>query len=272
MTVSETKSRKAVEKLAIRLERLQVEWVPVEAIQPNSFNANRQSEHDFELLLKSIQEDGFTQPILAQRDSKDIIDGEHRWRAARHLGMSEIPVVFTSMDETQMRVATLRHNRARGSEDIELTAAILRDLEKLGTIDWAQDSLMLDDIEIQRLLEDVSAPEALASEEFSQAWVPEGTHHASEDQQGDFGRTIGGAKTIEGITESAADRQRVAEQALAVAKTDEERQAAMRDRDIHRVALTFAGDEASIVREALGDRPADELLRMCREKLGIAVT
>lgn len=278
---AQRKGQKAIEQVSNALERLTIEYVPIESVFENDYNPNRQSDHDFDLLKKSMLMDGFTQPILVLRDTRRIVDGAHRWRAAGELNAEaiaagrpapylQVPVVLVDMTPEQARISTLRHNRARGSEDIELTAQLLRDLEKLGAIDWAQDELLLDDIELQRMLEDVAAPDALAAEEFSKAWVPEGTHHADSDQQGDQGRTIGGAPAIEGITESAAARQRTAEKALAEAKTDEERQSAMRDRDIHRVALTFAGDEAAIVRQALGERPADKLLEMCRKELGMS--
>ena len=49
---------------------------------------------------------------------------------------------------------------------------VMRDLEKLGALDWAQDTLMLSDVEVNRLLEDVPAPESLKNEEFSTAWTP----------------------------------------------------------------------------------------------------
>lgn len=263
----ERKGRKAIEKANVVLEHLAVKYVPIESIRENEWNPNRQSDHDFQLLLKSITENGFTQPIVVQQGEDRIVDGAHRWRAAKQLGFKEIPVVYVDWTEAQQKLATLTHNRARGSEDIELVAAMLRDIEKIGAIDWAKDSLMLSQVELDRLLEDVSAPEALAAPEYSTAWVPEGTHHATEAGNE---RAIGGAQAIEGITASASDRQRAAEKALVAAKSEEERQAVMRDRDIHRVALTFDGAEAAIVREALGDRPAEELLRMCRQKLGIA--
>ena len=40
----------------------------------------------------------------------------------------EVPVVFVDMTREQMRVSTLRHNRARGSEDIDKSADVLKDL------------------------------------------------------------------------------------------------------------------------------------------------
>ena len=129
------KGKRTVDKKNKSLETLNVEYVNVNDIHPNEWNPNRQSDHDFELLLKSMSEDGFTQPVVCIRTEDGrvkIVDGEHRWRAAHTLKFEEIPVVITPMTEEQAKIATLRHNRARGSEDIDLTAELLRDLEKMG--------------------------------------------------------------------------------------------------------------------------------------------
>lgn len=271
------KTHKAVGEFAEsnRLDKIALQYVQHSELRANDWNPNRQSDHDFDLLLASMRTDGFTVPIIALKDKNIIVDGEHRWRASRRLNEEaraaglpepylEVPVVFVDMPESQAKVATLRHNRARGSEDIELAAQLLRDLEADGALDWAKNELLMDDVEVQRMLSDVAAPEALASEEFSTAWIPQGTKVTGEASHEGY---IGGANATEGATEMAADRLRRSEQAIAAAKTDEERQAAIKDRDVHRVALTFAGDEAAIVRKALGDRPADKLLDMCRKEL-----
>ena len=167
------KGKKEIDKKNVSLKELAIEYVSVDSIKPNNYNPNRQSEHDFELLLKSMEEDGFTQPIIVQQSTKMIVDGEHRWRAATVLGYTEIPVVFVEMTPEQMRIATLRHNRARGSEDLELSVQVLRDLQELGALDWAQDSLMLSDDEINRLLDDIPVPEALANDHII-SWSNEG--------------------------------------------------------------------------------------------------
>ena len=153
------KGRKEIAKRTNALERLVIEYVSVASIRPNSYNPNQQSDHEFELLVRSIDEDGFTQPIVCQQATREFVDGEHRWTAAivhhylRKNGLEisttncreardrrfevldaslEIPVVFVDMSVEQMRIATLRHNKARGSHDIELEAAVLRDLQQLG--------------------------------------------------------------------------------------------------------------------------------------------
>lgn len=288
------KGRAAVEKKATKLEKLTVEYVGLASIKPNSYNPNSQSAHDFELLIRSMDEDGFTQPVIVHRESREIVDGEHRWTAAlvcaelRRRGLMgpkrspapdeiaavradraaalaqpgvgevEIPAVFVDMTPEQMRIATLRHNRARGSEDVELGAQVLRDLRELGALDWAQDSLMLDDVELQRLIDDVQAPAGLAAEEFSPAWEPaSAAQAASEVEAGHGPRTVSN-------TVAAADALRRQHEAIARAATEADRATAMRESAVCKIVLVYAGEEGELVRRALGDRPADTVLGWCR--------
>jgi ParB/RepB/Spo0J family partition protein len=134
------------------LERLSVEWVPIDSIKPNKYNPNRQDKEVFDLLKKSIQQDGFTQPVIVRRDTNEIVDGEHRWRALKELDQSEVPVVFVDMSDEQMRVATLRHNRARGEEDFESVVKIINEIQEMGALEWAQDSLLMSEEDINEML------------------------------------------------------------------------------------------------------------------------
>lgn len=272
-----TKGRAAVEKKAQALETLAIEYVDVSDIRANAYNPNRQSEHDFRLLLKSIEEDGFTQPVVAvkitdehltedptlnehgfQPGDKVIVDGEHRWRAAAQLGYKQIPLVFVPMSLAQARIATLRHNRARGSEDYELAAQVLKDLQSIGELDWAQDSLDLSDEEVNRLIEDVPAPEALAAEDYGDAWDPVKQGADSETQLSDRQSSA---------TPAAVEAQRKAEEAMANARTQEERDAVKRDMKVYRFALTYDGDEAAAVRAVISASPAQAVLDLCNAEL-----
>lgn len=266
-----TKARKVKGKAIIdkknnTLEKLKIQYVKIDRITPNTWNPNRQSEHDFELLCKSMEEDGFTQPIICHKDSGVIVDGEHRWRAAVTLGYKEIPVVYVDMPIEQMKISTIRHNRARGSHDIELEAEILRDLQKLGALDWAKDSLILDDAELNALLNDIEAPEAMASEEYSEAWEPEKfgddakiVQNLRESAEGDTLSTT--------YTQEAVMAQRNRERLLKEAKTDEEKQKIKAEVKLYRLSLVFSGEEAEDVKTALGDSPATKILELCRTYL-----
>lgn len=262
------KGKAEVEKKNKVLKALNVQYITHDKIVPNTYNPNRQSDDEFELLKRSMTEDGFTQPIVCvehedQKGMFRIVDGEHRWRCSKELGYKEIPIVVTPMTLEQARIATLRHNRARGSEDIELTANVLRDLESVGALDWAQDSLMMDDLELQRMLEDIPAPEAMASEEWSTAWVPSDNDTSEDGVEGVEHKTNDGTM-VKSLTVEALNRQREVEKIVANAKTEEERKMAVQEANFYRLNLVFSGDEADTVKNALGKNPAETLLAMCK--------
>jgi len=272
-----TKGKAQVEKLNKRLERLEVTYVPIGALKPNPWNPNRQTDHEQELLRRSMDEDGFTQPVLcAHLTAEDladpkleglpyevgdlmIVDGEHRWRTGAALGYQEIPAVVYPGSVVQARISTMRHNKARGTHDLDLEADLLRDLRELGALDWAQDSLMLDDVEITRLLDDVHAPAALAGEEYAEAWVP-GTSVNSEETSGErFGAPMQVA-----LTPAAIEAKRAAEQAAMQAKTEEEKATIRREVALYRVNITFSAEEGVLVKRVLGDNPGERILELCR--------
>ncbi len=236
------KGRAAVEKQNETLERLVIEYVPVDNIKPNGYNPNRQNEHEFTLLKASIKEDGFTQP--------------------------EIPVVRVPMEAAQARIATLRHNRARGSEDVELAADVLRDLEKLGALEWAADSLDISDAELERLMADLTSPEELAAETFTEAWAPGGK---SGQQGADADATTSeaaGGELVASATPQAAQTARERRERMEAARNDEERAIVARETaNVFRLHLSFAGEEAELVRGALGAEPAATILAWCRERV-----
>jgi hypothetical protein len=286
------RGRAVVEEKARRLQQLRVEYVPAGSVTPNLYNPNRQSDFDFELLLRSMDSDGFTQPVIVQEDSKHIVDGEHRWTGwivlnalyaagkvlddvtrdemrdmrERRLdllnGMPEleIPVVLTDMTEAQRRISTLRHNRARGSEDVELSAQVLRDLRELGSLDMAAAELLLDDTELQILLEQVPTPEAYAADAFSESWDP--AHEGDVSREGEHQTSQGQSNTS--TSQRAVEVARARERSLAVANTEEERAAARRDNNVYRLICVFSNEEAESVRGFMGPRPADRIVAMVR--------
>ncbi len=271
-----SKGKRAVKKNTSALRTLKVDYTTMDTIEPNEWNPNRQSDHDFELLTRSIEEDGFTQPIVVVNNESNpnykykIVDGEHRWRAASAMGFDEIPIVVVPMTEAQAKIATFRHNRARGSEDYELASSLMKDLESMGALDWAQDSLMLDQTEIDRMLEDAPVPDVLGDEEWTEAWEPAsaGETEDGEIQESVETKVIEGSsqgKVITASTASAIQAQRDLEKRKAEATTAQERQMIQKDNDIFKIYLSFTGEEAVLVKEVLGDRAAEKLVELCRE-------
>ena len=136
--------------------------VPIEKIIPNSYNPNAVAPPEMRLLYDSIKEDGYTMPIvcyyLKEKDNYVIVDGFHRYRIMmehkdiykRENGM--LPVTVIDKPLSNRMASTIRHNRARGSHDVDLMSNIVKELHKLGRSDaWISKHMGMSRDEILRL-------------------------------------------------------------------------------------------------------------------------
>lgn len=248
---------KKPQKNNVVLETLSVIYLDTDTIRPNDYNPNRQSAHDFELLCKSIREDGMTQPIIVHKESMEVVDGEHRWRACRALGYEQVPVVLVSMTAEQRRIATLRHNRARGSEDAALAADVLKGLADMGAIDWAADSLQLDPIDVKRLLEDCGSPEL---PQLSPEDVPLGL-------LGPSGKGLSASDKSTPTLDLSSDYLRARQKLADTERKQQEREMREQDLKTYKLVLFYTGEEAKIIRQVLVSKAAtaETILTLCRK-------
>ena len=116
--------------------------VPVERIRANEYNPNSVAPPEMKLLYKSILEDGYTMPIVCyyipEENVYEIVDGFHRWMIMlKHKDIYErehgmIPVTVIDKDISNRMASTIRHNRARGTHDVELMKNIVAELVEAG--------------------------------------------------------------------------------------------------------------------------------------------
>lgn len=112
--------------------RVNIQEVELKNILPNPWNPNKQSDFIFEKERRSIREHGFIDPILVrERAGKfEIIDGEHRFRAAKIEGFEKIPVNnLGNVSDAAAKQLTIIMNETRGVADNELLSKLLKDLE-----------------------------------------------------------------------------------------------------------------------------------------------
>jgi ParB-like chromosome segregation protein Spo0J len=156
--------------------------VPVEKIQANSYNPNAVAPPEMKLLYMSIKKDGYTMPIvcyyLADIDKYEIVDGFHRYTIMlKHKDIydreeGKIPVVVIEKDISNRIASTIRHNRARGSHNIELMSNIVAELTKSGMSDnWIIKNIGMDLNEILRLKQITGLAELFQDREFSSGLV-----------------------------------------------------------------------------------------------------
>ena len=157
--------------------------VPFEKIKPNDYNPNKMAPPEMRLLYDSIREDGYTMPIVCYYDKEEdtyvIVDGFHRYRVMRDYpdiyqregGM--LPVSVIDKPLSNRMASTIRHNRARGSHDVDLMSNIIRDLHDIGRSDaWISKHLGMDKDEILRLKQITGLAALFRDVRFGQAWRP----------------------------------------------------------------------------------------------------
>lgn len=157
--------------------------VPIEKIKANNYNPNSIAPPEMKLLYESIKADGYTMPIVCYyvkaQDVYIIVDGFHRYRIMlEHSDIYEreggrLPVSIIDKPIDQRMASTIRHNRARGSHDVELMSNIVKELHELGRSDaWISKHLGMDKDEILRLKQITGLAALFKDVQFGKAWKP----------------------------------------------------------------------------------------------------
>lgn len=90
--------------------------VPVGSLTPNPHQPRmNMPQAELDQLATSIRTSGMIQPVIVRRNGSklEIVAGERRWRAAKLIGMSTIPVVIRSASDEQMLEWALVENIQR---------------------------------------------------------------------------------------------------------------------------------------------------------------
>lgn len=156
-------------------------WRDRDTLKPNNYNPNKVAPPELKLLKISILEDGWTQPIVINPDLT-IVDGFHRWTVSGHkeiyqLTDGKVPTVMIKpKDQNQQQMATIRHNRARGTHGVLEMSNIVTDMVKDGlTGEEIMSRLMMEKEEVVRLLFRAGIPKSdvFKDKDFSKSWTPE---------------------------------------------------------------------------------------------------
>jgi len=155
--------------------------VPIEKIRANSWNPNSVASPEMKLLYDSIKEDGYTTPIVcyydAENDVYEIVDGFHRYTVIlKHKDIYErengcLPVSVIDKEIGDRMASTIRHNRARGTHNIDLMSNIVAELVEMGKSDgWIAKHLGMDVDELLRLKQITGLAELFKDREYSKSW------------------------------------------------------------------------------------------------------
>lgn len=111
-------------------------YVGINDIKPNSTQPRKTfDEEKLEELAASIERHGLIQPIVLRASGKgyEIVAGERRWRAARLVGLKEVPCIVKELtDEENMLLAIIENMQREDLNPIEEAEGIRQMIETYG--------------------------------------------------------------------------------------------------------------------------------------------
>ncbi|MGN6107695.1 MAG: ParB N-terminal domain-containing protein [Kofleriaceae bacterium] len=163
-------------------------WVRSDEVTANDYNPNSVAPPEMDLLRRSIEADGYTQPIVTcpivdeGAEVNVVADGFHRNRVGKEVPEIRarvhgyLPIVRVRSERRERHdliATTIRHNRARGKHGVHAMSAIVADLHRLG---WKDEQIMaelgMERDEVLRLKQVTGLAALFADREFSKAWEP----------------------------------------------------------------------------------------------------
>lgn len=171
-----------------------VKGVPIEKVRANDYNPNSVAPPEMALLETSIWEDGYTQPVVTvydpETDTYIVVDGFHRYLTIKNSARIRerergiLPVVVLDKAMGDRMASTIRHNRARGSHNIELMSTIVAELVEMGKGDaWICKHIGMSVDELLRLKQITGVAALFANREFSQSWEADEDETAFEHDE-----------------------------------------------------------------------------------------
>ena len=133
-------------KLKTYMETGRVVFLPARAIRPNPAQPRQIfREEPLEELTESIRRHGVIQPLSVRRvgGSYELIAGERRLRAAQAAGLTEVPCIVMSMEDSESALVALVENLQRQDLDFIEEALGISRLIKTQNLSQDQAARML---------------------------------------------------------------------------------------------------------------------------------
>lgn len=94
----------------------EIKNIKLNDIKPNANQPRKTFDKEkLQELANSIEENGLIQPVILRGVDKgyEIVAGERRWRAARLVGLKEIPAIVRELDEQELALFAIIENMQR---------------------------------------------------------------------------------------------------------------------------------------------------------------
>lgn len=174
--------RLAAEMVGLPHPCLSPRLIPGDLVRGNEYNPNVVAPPEMRLLKHSIRRDGVTMAVVVAPDpekegGKVVVDGFHRTTVVKHEPdirdslKGYVPVVHLDKGVADLMASTVRHNMARGTHQVELSAQLVTALTRHA---WTNkrigEELGMEPDEVLRMKQVAGLADAFADKDFSEAW------------------------------------------------------------------------------------------------------
>ena len=143
-----------------------VEMIEVERIKPNDYNPNVMSAKTYGSLIENIKSRGFKSAVYVlpvdESGVYTLVDGEHRWKAAKEAGLLKIPCVVLPASREEAMMDTVTMNQLRGAMIPVKLALVIAELSKRVPVPVLEKELGFEEHELADQLELLNLPDDIA--------------------------------------------------------------------------------------------------------------
>jgi ParB family chromosome partitioning protein len=139
--------------------------IPLSSIEDNPWNPNKMTGLKYDSLVQAISKDKrLRQPLLVRQIEKvpwpkyQIVDGEHRAKAARQAKLEEVDCVVIDLTEQEAKAATIAMNNIKGKFDDLPLAALLAELKSTLNTDELKELTAFNERELAYYLKLLETP------------------------------------------------------------------------------------------------------------------
>ena len=120
------------------MDKQAIQTIKTSELNPNSWNTNIVSPDNQQKIEESIRRFGMFKPLVCrtlENGQIEIIGGQHRWEAAKALGIEIVQIVNLGViDDKKAKEISLVDNGRYGSDDALRLADLLKNLDLLTTL------------------------------------------------------------------------------------------------------------------------------------------
>lgn len=129
-------------KKGVTFKKESIFWIEVDKIKPNPFQPRKEfNKEELKELATSIEKYGILQPLLVKKIEKDIprgakveyqlVTGERRLKAAKMIGMKEVPVIIEDVKkEDELPISLVENIQREDLNPIERAGAFKKLIEE----------------------------------------------------------------------------------------------------------------------------------------------